>query len=454
MVRRHLPQPFEIEEINFRRCFSARSFRHFVLLMTGWVLTVGQHTVSRVILTMRLHDSEHFGSDYRFLSRARWDPDHVAQILFRMMVDLFVPAEAEVVVVVDDTLNKHCGKKICGAGLQHDGSARKRDGQQGYGLCFVVIGLAVRWPGVSDRVFCLPFAGRLWWPSKAKVQPTELTRKTKPELGLELIRLTRDWLEPWRRLRVVIDISYCCRKIIMGRPEGVHITGRVRMDSSLYEVPLCPLRRPQGRPRVKGKRLPTPEAMCKDATLKWERTSVSRYGKEIEVDVHHFLAIWYHSARNEILSFLLVRDPSGTHADTVFFDTDPTASPRQIVAHYSSRWSIEITNRETKQLLGSADPQCRTEQAVIRTPLFAYWAYSFVVVWFIRQFSQGKRLVIEAGPWYGQKANTSFSDMLAAARRSHFTANFLTEAVQTRPLSTKHPARSTRPTQYTKMAKL
>lgn len=453
-MKKDLPQPFEIEEINFRGCFSAPSFRHFVLFMIGWVLTVGKHTVSNVILTMKLHESEHFASVYRFLSRAQWNPDHVGHVLFDMMINLFAPSGSEAVVVVDDTLNKHCGKKICGAGYQHDGSARKRDGQKGYGLCFVIVGLAVPLPGISERVFCLPFAARLWWPEKAKVQPKQAARKTKPELGLELIQLARSWLEPQQRLRVVTDISYCCRKIILERPEGVHITGRLRMDSSLYEVPLCPLKRPKGRPRVKGDRLPTPEDMLKDLTLKWVSMSVSSYGKEIQVDVYHFMALWYHPARSEILSFLLVHDPSGAHTDTIFFDTDPTASPRQIVARYSSRWSIEIMNRETKQLLGSADPQCWSEKSVTRTAMFAYWAYSFVVLWFVRQFSQRKRFVIATGPWYGQKVNVSFSDMLAAARRSHFAVEFLTEAIQNKPITINIQTRSTRGIEYTKRAKL
>ncbi len=41
--------------------------------------------------------------------------DHVAKRIFEMSVNLLLPHGSEVVVVVDDTLNKHCGKKICGS---------------------------------------------------------------------------------------------------------------------------------------------------------------------------------------------------------------------------------------------------------------------------------------------------------------------------------------------------
>ena len=93
--------------------------------------------------------------------------------------------------VIDDTLNNLVGRKICGAATQHDGAAPKTGKPVGYGVCFVTIGLAVRLPGISDRVFCLPFAARLWWPKKAKTKPKGARYKTKTQLAAQLIKLTR-----------------------------------------------------------------------------------------------------------------------------------------------------------------------------------------------------------------------------------------------------------------------
>jgi len=64
----------------------------------------------------------------------------------------------------------------------------------------------------------------------------------------------------------------------------------------------------------------------------------------------------------------------------------------ETVPRFSHRWSIEITNRDTKDLLGSADPQCRCKESVARAPLMPYWSYCFVVVWFVSQFRMGKDL--------------------------------------------------------------
>ena len=97
--------------------------------------------------------------------------------------------------------------------------------------------------------------------------------------------------------------------------------------------------------------------------------------------VHQLTALWYHSVGQKTGSVVLCRDPRGRHGDAVFFDTDIQARPSQIIERYGSRWSIEMTNRETKQLLGAVVPQCRTELSVIRSPMCAYWSYSFVVLW-------------------------------------------------------------------------
>ncbi len=378
MANRNVPQPFDIDKIRFKDCFTAPSLRHFSVLITGWVLTVGTHTVSQVILTTGLHESEHFSSVYKFFSQAKWDPDQVASVIFSLIVKTFLPDVAEYEVVIDDTLNNHIGKKMCGAGIQHDGNAPKSGKPIGFGLCFVTMGLVVSLEGISDRVFCLPYAARLWWPRKAKVQPKKTRFKTKSELASDLIEITRSWMDSSVTLRVIVDGGYSNNKVVKDRPPGVHVTGKVRRDGALYGLVDLEQPRKRGRPRKKGDRLPTPNDFFGDSQITWEWVWITLYGKQTIVETHKFEAIWYKAAGNEQLSIVLVRDPTGEYPDTAFFDTDTSASDEQTVQRYAHRWSTEITNRETKGLLGAADPQCRTEEAVQRTPMPAYWSYSLV----------------------------------------------------------------------------
>jgi len=453
MRKRNLPQPFEIDKVGFVDCFTAPSLRHFGVLMTGWVLTVGVHTISQVILTAGLHESESFVSIYRFLQKAKWAPDQVAFQVFRIIVDSLLPDVTEIELVLDDTLNNHVGKKIFGAGFQHDGDAPKTGKPIGYGVCFVIIGVVVRLPGISDRVFCLPYAARLWWPEKAKVKPRGEKHQRKSELGAELIRLTRSWLDSSITLRVIVDGGYSNRQIIQGRPTGVHITGKVRMDAALYALATQETSKKRGRPRKKGERLPTPASLFSYWGPQWEWIWITLYGQETIVSVYHFQAIWYKAAGNEPLSIAMVRDPGGKHPDTVFFDTDTAASREETVLRFSHRWSIEITNRETKSLLGSADPQCRCEKSVTRAPLMAYWSYCFVVVWFVGQFRMGKDLLIPSAPWYVKRSIT-FSDMLAAARRSHYTTGISREPRKHQSTPKTIPTRFTRRPEAWQRAKL
>jgi hypothetical protein len=427
MAKRNLPDPFEIDKVRFRDCFTAPSLRHFVVLMTGWVLTVGMHTISHLILTAEAHESEHFASLYRFLSRAKWEPDRVAAEIFLVMVETLLPGVSELILVIDDTLNNHVGRKICGAGFQHDGSAPQGGKKIGYGVCFVVIGLAVRLPGISDRVFCLPYAARLWWPKNSRIKPQGFPYKTKPELALGLIRLTRSWVSGDIMLRVVVDGGYSNGTLVRNRPANVHITGKVRKDAVLY-APVVPhngsARR--GRPRKKGIELPKPTQMFTYTLTDWDAVLIELYGKETVLLVRQFHAIWYRVGGNEVLSIVLVRDPDGDYPDAVLFDTDINATDEQTVDRFSNRWSIEISNREIKHLLGSADPQCRCEKSVSRAPLMAYWSYCLVVLWFVDQLKKGKDFHFRRAPWYPKK-NITFSDMLAAARRSHLSQGILVE---------------------------
>lgn len=49
------------------------------------------------------------------------------------------------------------------------------------------------------------------------------------------------------------------------------------------------------------------------------------------VSVYRFRAIWYKAAGNEPLSIVMVKDPGCKYPDTVFFDTDTTASDKDTI---------------------------------------------------------------------------------------------------------------------------
>jgi hypothetical protein len=225
------------------------------------------------------------------------------------------------------------------------------------------------------------------------------------------------------------------------------------MDAALYDLVESESGR-NGRPRKKGDRLPTLRSIFNSGDTKWVCNRIKMYGHEPTVLVYRFKAIWYKAAGNEPLSIVLAQDPAGKYPHTAFLDTDIEASDIVTIQRYTRRWGTEITNRETKGLLGSADPQCRTEKAVTRTPLMAYWSYSLLVVWFVNQFQMGKELLVPRAPWYLGKKNITFSDMLAAARRSHFTPRVSRDHGKQQNLTKAIPVGSNSEPGFPKMAKL
>jgi hypothetical protein len=247
----------------------------------------GSHTISHVILTCGLHESEHFSTIYRFLQKAKWAPDQVAFEVFRMILDTLMPDATEFELVLDDKLNNHVGKKIFGAGIQHDGDAPKTGKPIGHGACFVIIGVVVRLPDISGRVFYLPYAARLWYPEKAKVKPLGKPQ-SKSELGAQLIRLTRSWLDPSITLRIIVDGGYSNKQLLQGRPQRVHITGKVRKDAALYALMVQPSSTKRGRPRKKGNRLPCPGSLFTDLKTQREWIWISLYGQEtiVRAQIH------------------------------------------------------------------------------------------------------------------------------------------------------------------------
>jgi hypothetical protein len=115
-----------------------------------------------------------------------------------------------------------------------------------------------------------------------------------------------------------------------------------------------------------------------------------------------------------MLRFALVRGWPGHDQDDVFFSTDLSLTPQDLILTYCLRWPLEVTFHESKERLGFEDPQNRTERAVERTAPMALWIYSLTVTWYVRTRSLSS--APPSFPWY-RKTTPTFSDMLAALRR-------------------------------------
>jgi hypothetical protein len=148
-----------------RGAFTAPTFCTFLTLVCGFLGATGRRTITGMWVAAGLAGRAHHARAHRFFPHARWCPDTVGLLLARAVIAAFVPAEAPITVVVDDTLFHRYGKKVAAAFWQHDGPARGRDGL-GRGNCFVIFGVSC-WVELIGRPVFLPAAV---WPVPAQTE--------------------------------------------------------------------------------------------------------------------------------------------------------------------------------------------------------------------------------------------------------------------------------------------
>jgi Transposase DDE domain len=347
----------------------------------------------------------------------------------------WLPADAPLLVLVDDTLARKGGKGVSLATMHHDpllSTARRPFCS--FGHVWVVLALWVPLPMGGTRGFALPLLFRLYVGAKrggradAPSRPRAGQRQraaaaahaahpkpTKLELARELIGLVTQWAGG-RTLYVVADSAYAARTVLERRPANVHVISRLRLDAALWARP--GRRRPgqKGRPRRRGHRLPTPKAMAA-TRRRWDPLPLTLYGRQVSPLIFTCTALWYGALRDQPVRIVLVRDPAGRRKDEAFFCTDLTVSPAFLLEGYARRWTLEVSFHDQKQFLGFGDPQNQASQAVARTAPLAGIVYDLVLLWYAERVQQGRAPDWVTRPWYRSKTAPSFLDMLTAVRQ-------------------------------------
>lgn len=404
----------------FASCFTSPSFQTFSKLMVGWVLRVGRHTITGVIQAAEAVDDKHYTSFHRFFRSARWSPDAVGLTLLKIVLQ-FLPSGEPVRMTLDDTLARHTGKCISSAGMHVDPLlSTKKKRFYHFGHVWVVLSVVVDVPLWNKR-FALPVLARLYRTEKLS-KAHGLVHRKRTDLGADLVQVVRNAVTN-RKIVIIADATYVNGSIIKPLPEGVDLVGRGRLDAALYAPPDNPKPGQMGRPRVKGQRLPSPQQRTNG--YRWKRLKVKISGREATVRIQLFDALWYKAARQRLLRFALIRDWPGHKQHDVLVTTNVTATAEDMITTYCQRWPTEETFAWVKQRLGFQDPQNRTEHAVHRTAPMALWAYSLIVLWYLKVGHRSRSSNFPSLPWYSGKKAPSFADMLASLRRDSWRRRVL-----------------------------
>jgi hypothetical protein len=402
----------------FAPLFSQPVFRHAQVLLVGAILAPGKRTVTAALRVTGLAEERRFQNYHRVLNRARWSSRKAAGVLLRLLVRTFLP-RGPVLAGIDETLERRRGAKIAAKGVYRDAARSSKSCMtQASGLRWMSLMLLVpiAWAG---RVWALPFFTVLA-PSERYHQQRGRRHKTLADWARQMLLQLRRWL-PDRLLVVVADSTYAVlelldRCVTLSFP--ITMITRLRLDAALY-APARP-RRPgaMGRPRKKGKRLPTLEQVRDNPKTRWRRVMVPRWYTQgaRPVEIVSKTAVWYHSGKPAVpIRWVLIRDPLGKFATQALLCTDRKAPPAQIVAWFVHRWQLETTFQAVRTHLGVETQRQWNEAAIDRTTPALLGLFSLVTLLAHRQ-NERERLPVRQAAWY-VKERPTFADAIAAVRR-------------------------------------
>jgi len=411
--------------LSFSPIMTSPTFENFLVIVRGWILCIGRRTVTRVIQAAGAVGEKHYSVYHRFFSRARWCIDKVSRVVLSLALK-FVPKDAPICLAVDDTLCRKRGLHIFGTCMHHDPLISCRKFRLvNWGHNWVVVGIVLRFPFAPSVTWCLPFAFRLYISRKrAKSQRWKyrgVIHKTRPELAVEILTMVSNWY-PERRFHLYGDSAYGGGSVLKPLPDNFDLTSRIVMDAELYDSPKPKKTSGRGRPRKRGKRLPSPAQIADDSRRKWKSLRLEIYGKKQTVKAKEISGLWKAGGYRRI-KIIIVRDPTGKTKDQAFYTTKLDMGAEATLTGYADRWSIEVAFENSKGHFGFEDPQSRKKKAVERTAPMAMALYSMVIMWFAKRGY--RKCTFLNRPWYTKKATPSFVDIMATLRRESAREYFL-----------------------------
>ena len=400
----------------FATAFTAPTFAKALVLLCGTILAPGRRTVTAALRAMGLADDKHFTKYHRVLNRDRWSPWVLSKLLLGLIILVFLPAGAPLILVVDETLERRRGRKIKHKSWFRDPiRSTARHVVKALGIRWICLAILVPVPW-STRLWALPF---MTIPALGPKTNAKLNKRHRTLVGWAMIMIgkVRRW-QPERELVLVGDGSYAAVALIQRcqrLKQPVKLVSRLRLDATLHHFPgPQPKSKPGPKPK-KGARQPNLAARLADPKTRWQTMEIAWYGgDEKEIEFVTGVSLWYRRGFDPVpLRWVLVRCPQDSFKPKAFFCSDTNVSARQIVTWFIPRWNIEATFEELRAHLGFETQRQWSDRAIERTTPCLFGIFSLVVL--MARVLHPETLPIRQASWY-PKQEAAFSDVLAAVR--------------------------------------
>jgi hypothetical protein len=283
----------------------------------------------------------------------------------------------------------------------------------------------------AKRVWALPFLTVLA-PSERYYQGKARKHKKLTQWALQTILQARRWL-PKRFLVVVADSSFAVIELLWQLRQlknPVCMLTRFRLDAALYEPAKKARKGTKGRPRKKGKRLPTLETVAEDKRTRWKRIIVPQwYGeKNRMIEITSNTAVWYHSGQPPVpIHWVIVRDPKNNFKTEALLCTDLSISPEQIVKWFVRRWQVEVTFHEVRTHLGVETQRQWADLSILRITPALLGLFSLVTL-LTNCHARQQKVPVQQTAWYPKKLPT-FSDALSLVKDTLLIQKYFSTSV-------------------------
>ena len=114
-MRKGPPQIIHLRR-HFELLFSKRMWDWVKILLVGAILAPGKRTVTACLRVMGLSQERQFQVYHRVLNPAKWSSRKLSRVLLKLLLQAFVPADAPVVLGIDEHLERRRGRKIAAKG--------------------------------------------------------------------------------------------------------------------------------------------------------------------------------------------------------------------------------------------------------------------------------------------------------------------------------------------------
>ncbi len=398
-----------------------------VTLVTGLIVTMGRHSVSRVLRVVQPRLRGHWSNYHRLFSSARISMWKLAAALTRRVIAL-LPADAPIILAADDTVDGKDGDRVWAKGPHRDG-ARSSHGHTAvkWGHRWLVVGVLARVRGMT-RTWALPvLCGLCLSPRTAKLlgRPP----KTPGQLARQMVMRLMRWL-PARKFILLGDslvVTHQTAHFALLHADRLTAIGRLRGDANFYAPPKYPGRPGRDGTRAKkGKKLPSPAERIDQ--MKPHCEEVAWYGgQRRQVRYVTDTALWHdrhHSQTTPIRWVAVLGDAATGRPHAYFFSTDTALAATRIIELYAARWNIEVTFEESRAYLGVETTRHWCRQSVLRVTPLLLCLYSVVaLLW--HELPRAERTPRWSRTPCYDKQTLTFTDALFAVRRELWRTSLL-----------------------------